>query len=214
NKHQTEVKKRLIGYMADFRLNEEDQRHALRQQGVSGEELEMMERTWLELKDENNRQDPAAWRASFETCFLGPLDRAADRTIREHAVLVAVKTTICPYSILDMAVVIYMGAAMLGSLCRSYKMSADPFSMLYLLGLVLGQAFFASQIEEHSQEAAGWLEEPIKGILGHSAEAIPDAVAGSVGKLAAKGGQGFANGLFLNRIGRHACRMLRPLPQT
>lgn len=97
--HQTDVKEHLKAYMKEFHLDKEKHRQALRRQGVSDDELQMMRRNWTELI-ENNRQDFAAWRASFESCFLGPLDRAANRTIREYAILVGVKTAICPYSIL------------------------------------------------------------------------------------------------------------------
>lgn len=207
-----EVQKQLMMYMTEFRLEDTDQWSALLRYGITENQLFAMRGAASELCGDNDRKDFDSWRDAVDTRFLGPIDDAADRLIRNYAVLTALKTAMCPYPVLDMAVVVYMGMSMLASLCKIYRMSTDPFSMLYLLGLIAGQAFFAGRIEEHSDEMANWLDESMKGTLEHAGQAIPDIVANVFGKVTAKASQGLANGLLLHRIGRQACRMLRPLP--
>jgi uncharacterized membrane protein YcjF (UPF0283 family) len=188
----------LSKYMEQYALDDAGQREFLKRWGLPDSDLEMMKRKRSDLIGSGNLQDSKAWQESFETCFLVPLDTAAGKIIRDYAVLTAGKTAIIPYALLDMAVVIYMGTSMLGSLCRVYQLRAGPFDMLYLFALVMGQAFFAGEAEEHGEAIADF-------VLGG------DLAGDALRKFTAKAGQGLANGLLLNRIGRNACKMLRPL---
>jgi uncharacterized membrane protein YcjF (UPF0283 family) len=139
-----------------------------------------------------------------------PLDSAAAKIIKDCAVLTAVKTAISPYALLDMAIVIHMGAYMLGSLCRIYQLRAGPLDMLYLFGLVMGQSFFAAQAEEHAEEVVSAVSGRVARVLDEFGLDVAGKVPG-LGKLAGKASQGLANGLLLSRIGGSACKMLRPL---
>lgn len=192
------AREQLGAFMREYPLDDAAQLAFLRVWGLSERDLEMMRRNRVDLLDAGHLQDSRAWQQSFETCFLGPLDSSANKIIRRYAILTATKTAISPWALLDMAIVIYMGSSMLGSLCRVYQLRAGPFDMVYLFGLVMGQSFFAGEIEEHSEEIATWLTEAI----GNSPV---------MGKLAGKAGQGIANAMLLNRIGRNACKLLRPL---
>ncbi|HVA48329.1 MAG TPA: YcjF family protein [Pirellulales bacterium] len=200
-------------FMREYPLDDAAQLAFLRIWGLSEREFEMMRRKRADLLEPGNLQDSRSWQESFETCFLVPLDASATKIIRRYAILTATKTAISPWALLDMAIVIYMGTSMLGSLCRVYQLRAGPLDMLYLFGLVMGQSFFAGELEEHSEEVASWLSDPVAslfhGVLGDST-AIDSFLPG-VGKIAGKAGQGIANGLLLNRIGRNACKLLRPL---
>jgi uncharacterized membrane protein YcjF (UPF0283 family) len=70
---------------------------------------------------------------------------------------------------------------------------------------VMGQSFFAGEIEEHSEDVASSLTDAASSVFGSSA-------ANTIGgKIAGKAGQGIAHFLLLNRIGRNACKLLRPL---
>ena len=206
-----EAKKQLGKYIAEYPLDDPGHEAFLRRWGVSESDLDSMRRNKIGLLDGGNRQDAVSWQQTFAISYLGPLDKAARQIVREYAILVGVKTAICPYSLLDMSVVIYMGNAMLGSLCRVYQLRAGPFDMVYLFGLILGQAFFAGRIEEHSDEMASWFDGTMGDVLKDVGGAVPDLAANMFGQLAAKGSQGLANGLLLNRIGRQASKMLRPI---
>ena len=211
SRDQVEARKQLSDYMKLYALDDVAQRHFLRRWGLSDSDWELMKQKRDELLHDNDRKDLRSWQECFGKCFLGPLDKAANKIIKDYAVLTGIKTAICPYALLDMAVVIYMGTSMLGSLCRVYQLRAGPLGMLYLFGLVMGQAFFANQAEEHSEELANWVEEPVSGVLEHL-DIVGSELAGkAIGKLTTKAGQGLANGLFINRIGRQACKMLQPL---
>jgi uncharacterized membrane protein YcjF (UPF0283 family) len=193
----------LSAYMQEYPLDDAEQREFLRKWGISQSEFEMMKRKRTELLDAGNLQDSKTWQESFETCFLALLDTAADNFIKDCAFRTAVKTAICPYALLDMAIVLHMGTYMLGSLCRVYQLRAGPLDMLYLFALVMAQSFFAAQAEEHAEEA----------ISAVSGKVAPD-VAGKVpvlGKLVGGASQGLANYFLLSRIGRSACKLLRPL---
>lgn len=195
----------LGAFMREYPLDAAAQLAFLRVWGLSERDLEMMRRNRVDLLDAGHLQDSRAWQQSFETCFLGPLDASAAKIIRRYAILTATKTAISPWALLDMAIVIYMGSSMLGSLCRVYQLRAGPFDMVYLFGLVMGQSFFAGEIEEHSEDIASSLTDTAASIFGNSAASTIG------GKIAGKAGQGITNYLLLNRIGHNACKLLRPL---
>lgn len=207
------AREQLGGFMREYPLDDAGQLAFLRIWGLSDRDVEMMRRKRADLLAPGNLQDSRSWQESFETCFLVPLDTSATKIIRRYALLTATKTAISPWALLDMAIVIYMGTSMLGSLCRVYQLRAGPLDMVYLFGLVMGQSFFAGEIEEHSEEIASSLMEAIStalhGVAGDSSSL--DLLLPGMGKLAGKAGQGIANGLLLNRIGRNACKLLRPL---
>jgi len=209
------AREQLSKYMEQYALNDAGQLEFLKRWGLPDSDLEMMKRKRSDLVGSGNLQDSKAWQESFEICFLVPLDTAANKIIRDYAVLTAAKTAICPYALLDMAIVIYMGTSMLGSLCRVYQLRAGPLDMLYLFALVVGQSFFAGEMEEHSEDVASWFTGALDGdsagdAVGHVSSDLASWVPG-LGKLVGKATQGLANGLLLNRIGRNACKMLRPL---
>ncbi|HUY33866.1 MAG TPA: YcjF family protein [Pirellulales bacterium] len=208
------AREQLSTFMREYPLDQADQRGFLRRWGMPESEFEMMKRKRSDLLGAGNLQDSKAWQESFETCFLKPLDAAAGKIIRDNALLTAAKTAICPFALLDMAVVVYRGTSMLGSLCRVYQLRAGPLDMLYLFALVMGQAFFAGEVEEHGEEIASSLTEAVPIALHGVGISALDWVPGmppGLGKLAGKAGQGLANGLLLKRIGRSACELLRPL---
>ncbi|MBI3675189.1 MAG: DUF697 domain-containing protein [Proteobacteria bacterium] len=208
---QAAAREQLSRFMQGYPLDCVDQTAFLRRWGIAESELEMMMRKRTDLLAPGNLQDSQAWQESFENCFLVPLDTAAAKIIKHYAVLTAAKTAVIPYALLDMAVVIYMGTSMLGSLCRVYQLRAGPLDMLYLFALVMGQAFFAGEVEEHAEEIASSLKDSLESLgFGDAVEDAASWVPG-LGKVARKAGQGFANGLLLSRIGRSACKMLRPL---
>jgi len=208
---RAEARGQLRQYMEQFPANDARHREFLRGWGVEDSDWEMMNRNRAELLNGDNRQDFSSWQNTFGTCFLGPLDAAANRIVKRYAVLTAIKTAICPYALLDMAIVIYMGTSMIGSLCKVYRLRAGPLDMVYLFGLVMSQSLFADQFEEHSQEAASWLGDSTSNVLDHIGIALPDMAANLFSKLAVKGGQGLSNALLLNRIGQEACKLMRPL---
>lgn len=212
DKHKDDVKRLLIAYMRDYKLDEPGELRFLRRKGIDDAELKMMSRAWYDLSDGNNRKESDSWIKAVQAQFVRPLDDAAASVVRKYAAWAALKTAASPYALLDIAIVIYLGAGMLGTLSRLYKVSADPFATLYLFGLVLTQAFFAGRVEEHSADMEQWLDGSLKDILEQAGQVVPDLAANLLGKLTVKASQGLANGLLLHRIGREACRLLRPLP--
>ncbi|HVC97637.1 MAG TPA: YcjF family protein [Pirellulales bacterium] len=203
------AREQLSKYMEQYALDDTGQREFLKRWGLPDGDLDMMKRKRSDLLGAGNLQDSKAWQESFEKCFLKPLDTAADKIIRDNALLTAAKTAICPFALLDIAVVIYRGTTMLGSLCRVYQLRTGPLDMLYLFALVMGQAFFAGEAEEHGEEIASSLTDAVPNALHGVGISALDWVP--FGNLADKAGQGVANFLLINRIGRTACNMLRPL---
>ena len=155
---QEEARGKLADDLNNYASDDSVHRAFLQRWGVTDTDFEKMDRCRRDLLNTENSQDFAAWQRNFESRFLEPLDRAATNAIREYAALTAMKTAICPFAVLDMAVVIYMGTYMIGTLCRVYRLRAGPLDMLYLFALVMGQAFFAERAEEQSEEMAKWID--------------------------------------------------------
>lgn len=195
----------LGAFMHEYPLDDAAQLAFLRTWGLSDRDFEMMRRKRADLLEPSTLQDSRSWQENFESCFLVPLDTSASKIIRRYALLTATKTALSPWTLLDMAVVVYMGTSMLGSLCRVYQLRAGPLDMVYLFGLVMGQSFFAGEIEEHSEDVVESITDTITSAFGASAA---NAIGG---KIAGKAGQGVAHFMLLNRIGRNACKLLRPL---
>lgn len=200
------AREQLGAFMREYPLNDAAQLAFLRTWGLSERDFEVMRRKRADLLESGNLQGSRSWQESFETCFLAPLDTSATTIIRRYALLTATKAAISPWALLDMVIVIYMGTSLLGSLCRVYQLRAGPLDMLYLFGLVMGQSFFAGEIEEHSEEIASSLGDTLSSVIGTSA-----ATSSWGGAIAGKAGQGITHFLLLNRIGRNACKLLRPL---
>ena len=141
-RYGVEAKKQLCKYMEEYPLDDMAHQAFLQRWRVTDSSQEDMKRHRQDLLHGNNRQDSGSWQRTFETSFLGPLDKAADGLIYEYAKLTALKTAICPYALLDMAIVIFMGTAMLGSLCRIYRLRVGPFEHDLPLCLGIGAGVF------------------------------------------------------------------------
>lgn len=151
------------------------------------------------------KQSPEEWLSRFVTQFQAKLDRAADIRVTRSARMVAFKTAISPNALIDTAIVLYWSFTLLGDLCRIYNLRVGTMSTVALLTRVFFTAYVASRLDEWEDHA----EESLEGILDHLP--APDLAKTIVGRIGAKAGAGLANYFLLQRLGKRAIKMLRPI---
>ena len=153
------------------------------------------------LTDPSRTDGDAHWLELFEADFLGEIDRAANKCVDTAAKHLAWKAALSPNPLLDSLITLGWSFHMLRDLCLLYNLRVGSFGAMRLLSHVLLNAYFATRVDT-------W-EEPMQDIV---EEAIGESVVGKVaGWVTAKGASATANYWLLQRLGRHAIGMLRPI---
>jgi uncharacterized membrane protein YcjF (UPF0283 family) len=164
------------------------------------------------LLDRDRSADYDSWLGNFQERFQNELQHNADKVVRSWMKLVAVKTAISPYPLVDSAIVLYCSYGMIGDLCRLYNLRMTGPGIIRLLAFTMVNTYAAGQIEDLTQsvdasdlaQSAG-MDEYLQPLF-KAVESIPFA-----GKGLAKVADGAANALLINRLGRKTIAMLRPI---
>jgi len=202
-----EAKARLEEYLRTFPVDTDRDRRALERVGLTPAAAAELRRVRDELLDPARFASSDQWFARFRGGFQGPLDAAADARIRYWAKRTGVLTALAPNALVDSLATTYFGFAMLADLCRVYNLRAGRTGTAVLLARVFFNAYLAGQLTEWEKLT----EEHINQLFTPGGPLYELAAARVVSKVGTKAAGGVLNYFLIGRLGRYACRLLRPV---
>ena len=116
-------------------------------------------------------------------------------------------TAVSPNGLIDSAASLYFGFAMLTDLCRIYNLRAGRTGTAVLLGRVFFNSYLAGQLNEWEKLT----EEQLNQLMSAGGPLYELTASRVFSKAGAKVTSGILNYYLLNRLGRFACRLLRPV---
>ena len=202
-----EAKTQLEVYLREFPLLKGRERKRLIALGVGENQLGELIRAREKLLDRNRWPSDDIWFAAFRDLFQARLDEAASVRVNYWARRTAVGTAVSPNTLTDTAMTLYFSFTMLGDLCAIYNLRAGRLGTAVLLARVFFNAYLAGQMNEMENMTA----EQIQNLVSPHIPASELLLAKVLGKMGAKASAGVINFFLLNRLGRYASRMLRPV---
>lgn len=202
-----EAKAQIEVYLNTFPLASDRDRRSLTKLGIAPATLTELEKARGALLDPARFASTDQWLAQFRTEFQGPLDVAAAARVQYWAKRTGLVTAVAPNALVDSLATTYFGFAMLTDLCRVYNLRAGTTGTAVLLGRVFFNAYLAGEIKNLEDYAGGQVDQltanggPLADVIG----------AGVLGKLGSRVAGGGLNYLLVWRLGRYACRLLRPV---
>ena len=121
-------------------------------------------------------------------------------------------TAVSPNGMVDSLSTTYFGFAMLADLCRVYNLKAGRTGTTVLLARVFFNAYLAgnlNDLEKLAEDQYDHLFEQGFQVVGVGVRS--NVVGKFLGKVGAKATTGYLNRVLLGRLGRYACRLLRPV---
>lgn len=207
-----EARQRLETYLRNFPLESDRDHRAFVALGFTEETLQALLKSRTELLDETRFTSTTEWFQRFRDDFQQRLDDAADRRVSYWANRAMLVTAVSPNGLVDSVSTLYFGFAMLTDLCRVYNLKAGRTGTAVMLGRVFFNAYLAGNLTDVEKLA----EEQYDHLFEQGFQVIGIGVSSSVvtkflGKVGAKATTGYLNRVLLNRLGRYACRLLRPV---
>jgi uncharacterized membrane protein YcjF (UPF0283 family) len=207
-----EAKNRLEEYLRTFPIDTEKDRRFLARVGVNEEMARDLARVREELLDPARYASAGEWFERFRTGFQGKLDEAAANRVSYWSNRAMIVTAVSPNGLVDGVSTTYFGFAMIADLCRVYNLKAGRTGTAVLLGRVFFNAYLSGQISDVEK----LVEEQYDQIFQQGFHVIGAGVGSNVagkflGKVGAKATTGYLNRVLLNRLGKYACRLLRPV---
>ena len=202
-----EAKSLLHGYLKEFPLAEGRERKRLVALGLTESVLLELARTREKLLDADRWPSDDVWFAEFRDSFQSHLDQAASSRVNYWARRTTVGTAVSPNTLTDTMMTLYFSFTMLADLCQIYNLRAGRLGTAVMLVRVFFNAYLAGQIQEMEHMTA----EQIQNLVAPHIPASEILMAKVLGKVGAKASTGVINFFLLNRLGRYACRMLRPV---
>jgi uncharacterized membrane protein YcjF (UPF0283 family) len=160
-----------------------------------------------ELLDPARFTSTPEWFARFRTGFQAHLDEVAEARIRYWSKRTGIVTAVAPNALIDSAASIYFGFAMLTDLCTVYHLRAGRTGTAVLLGRVFFNSYLAGQLNEWEKLT----EEQLNHLAAPGGPLYELMAARMFSKIGAKVATGTLNYFLLARLGRYACRLLRPV---
>ncbi len=142
---------------------------------------------------------------AYREHFQSLLDEAAERTVVESARWVGIKTAASPYAILDLGIILFESARLIGTLCRIYGVRMGRIGTLRVMAAVLAHAYLAAKIDDIEP----WAEEGFSKLL--DTVGVQAVMGSFFSKLSVKASSGYVNYRLFARMGRDAIRLLQPL---
>jgi len=207
NAKLNEAKVLLRTYLSEFPLAEGRERKRLAGLGLTETVLMEMARVREKLLDTDRWPSDDVWFAEFRDSFQSHLDEAASARVNYWARRTAVGTAVSPNTLTDTLMTLYFSFTMLSDLCQIYNLRAGRLGTAVMLARVFFNACLAGQIQEMEHMTA----EQIQNLVAPHIPASEILMAKVLGKVGAKASTGVINFFLLNRLGRYACRMLRPV---
>ncbi|MDR1519303.1 MAG: DUF697 domain-containing protein [Planctomycetota bacterium] len=193
-------------YLKNYSLAE-DGVQRLREAGLAGDAAETLARERERLL--GKVADSRSWLADFQDGFQAALDGNARSRIRHWSMLAAGCAVASPIPLLDAALILAVALKMIGDLCRIYNVRGGRSVGLVLLNRAILAAFIAGAAQDAANALAGAAGDEFAGLFGETALADLGAAVGRA--VAPKLGEGAANALFINRLGKTAMRLLQPV---
>lgn len=209
-----EARARVEDYLRTYPLGTEKEKRKLRQLGLADDRLRALETARIELLDPARYASMEQWFDRFRTCFQSVLDDVAAERISYWSKRTGAVTAVSPNGFVDGAATLYHGFSMIGDLCRIYNLRAGRAGTAVLLGQVFFYSYLAGQVNDLESVAQDQLESALSPLSDVAAAGtIGGVVAKLGGKLGTKALAGTLNYLLLRRLGRYACRLLRPVAE-
>lgn len=208
-----EARERLETYLRDYPL-ETPRRNRGPALALSDERRKTLLSVRGELLDPNRLTTSGEWFDQFRLRFQAVLDQTAQERIHYWANRAMLVTAVSPNSFIDSMATAYFSFAMLADLCQVYHLKAGRTGTIVLLGRVFFNAYLAGNLNDIEKIA----EDQYDHLFSQGFQVLGIGVSSQVasqflGKVGAKATTGYLNRLLLMRLGRYACRLLRPIAQ-
>lgn len=202
-----EAKTRLEEYLTTYPIRTEKERKKLAAVGVTPEIAVQLAKVRDDLLDPAKFSSSNEWFERFRTGFQAKLDEAADARIRYWAKRTGMVTALAPNAMIDSAASLYFGFTMLADLCQVYNLRTGTTGTAVLLGRVFFNSYLAGQLNEWEKLT----EEQLNQLVSPNGPLYELTAARVLSKVGAKAASGLLNYFLLQRLGRFACRLLRPV---
>jgi len=207
-----EAKGSIEVYLRTYPIDTDRGRKVLTRVGVTPELADELAKVRDELLDPAKYASSGLWFEHFRDGFQAKLDEAAAERVKYWAKRSGVVTALAPNGLIDSMASMYFGFAMLADLCQVYNLKAGRTGTAVLLGRVFFNSYLAGQLNDLEKLT----EEQYNQLSAHLFQAVGVGVGSNVlrpfiGKVSAKATSGILNYLLLNRLGKYACRLLRPI---
>jgi uncharacterized membrane protein YcjF (UPF0283 family) len=202
-----EAKGRLEQYLREFPMDTERDRKRLVAVGVSADAVAELSKVRAELLDPARFGGSGDWFDRFRTGFQAKLDAAATARIGYWAKRSGLATAAAPNGLIDGTATLYFGFALLADLCRVYNLRAGKTGTAVLLGRVFFNSYLAGQLGEWEKLT----EDQLNQLMAPHGPLYELTAARVLSKVGAKATSGLLNYFLLARLGKYACRLLRPV---
>ncbi len=207
-----EARARLEEYVRTYPIDTPKGLKALARVGVTPAASGELAKVRDELLDPARYASAGEWFGRFRDGFQSRLDAAADARIKYWANRAMLVTAVSPNGLVDSLSTSYFGFAMLADLCRVYNLKAGRTGTTVLLARVFFNAYLAgnlNDLEKLAEDQYDHLFEQGFQVVGVGVSS--NVVGKFLGKVGAKATTGYLNRVLLGRLGRYACRLLRPV---
>ncbi len=207
-----EAKARLEEYVRTYPIDTPKGLKALAGVGVTQQTAAELVEVRDELLDPARYASAGEWFERFRDRFQARLDAAAEARIKYWANRAMLVTAVSPNGLVDSLSTLYFGFAMLSDLCRVYNLKAGRTGTTVLLARVFFNAYLAgnlTDLEKLAEDQYDHLFEQGFQVIGVGVSS--NVVGKFLGKVGAKATTGYLNRVLLGRLGRYACRLLRPV---
>lgn len=207
-----EARGQIETYLNTFPMNTEKERRALTHLGLTDEFQNRLATIRLELLDHDKFASTEQWFAHFRDGFQSQLDIAAESRVKYWASRIWVVTAVAPNAMVDSGATLFYTFSMLSELCQIYNLRAGRTGTAVLLGRVFFNAYLAGQGTEWEKLAEDQYDQLFHEAMKVVGVGVSSNMIGKMlGKVGAKATTGYLNRILLIRLGRYACRLLRPV---
>jgi putative membrane protein len=207
-----EARARLEEYVRTYPIDTPKGLKTLANVGVTPQTAAELAQVRDELLDPARYASAGEWFERFRDGFQTRLDAAAEARIRYWANRAMLVTAVSPNSLVDGLATTYFGFAMLTDLCRVYNLKAGRTGTTVLLARVFFNAYLAGNLNDLEKLAEDQYDHLFQQGFHVVGVGVSSNVVGKfLGKVGAKATTGYLNRVLLARLGRYACRLLRPV---
>jgi putative membrane protein len=207
-----EARGQIEAYLNTFPMITEKDRKVLVGLGLTDELQNRLTVVRSELLDHDKFASTEQWFAVFRDGFQSQLDIAAESRVKYWASRIWVVTAVAPNAMIDSGATLFYTFSMLSDLCQIYNLRAGRTGTAVLLGRVFFNAYLAGQGTEWEKLAEDQYDQLFHEAMKVVGVGVSSNMIGKMlGKVGAKATTGYLNRILLIRLGRYACRLLRPV---
>jgi putative membrane protein len=207
-----EAREQIETYLMTFPMSTEKERKGLLGMGITDELQARLVTVRAELLDHDRFASTEQWFAHFRDGFQSQLDIAAEGRVKYWASRIWVVTAVAPNAMIDSGATLFYTFSMLSDLCQVYNLRAGRAGTAILMGRVFFNAYLAGQGTEWEKLAEDQYDQLFHEAMNVVGVGVSSNMVGKLlGKVGAKATTGYLNRILLIRLGRYACRLLRPV---